>query len=254
MSSQPDARFLGNLPDIATQEFVERAKKADAEAVDRFLAAVGKSYIPPGLDKGALSAAIAKANYQRDHGSNLLYGSEALDRVKLLRRIGKTTEKLNSLLNKDPAVKAMIDERSLTITPPPMSPFQTVIPKPTDQLPQLLRGIASVQKIQQRIGDKWRTAHKHDKALKGRRVSEREYLAGVLLPLVYEWHFLTPAGRSRSKDGKPSGPMVCFIHATMQELELPYGKEAIVRAYSLRAPLRQEARKGSILPSISRQT
>src|SRR5262249_5224727 len=49
MYSQDDFRFLGNLPDIAGQEFVERAKQADAEAVDRILAAVGQDYVRTGL-------------------------------------------------------------------------------------------------------------------------------------------------------------------------------------------------------------
>lgn len=182
MYSQDDFRFLGNLPDIAGQEFVERAKQADAEAVDRILAAVGKDYVPTGLDRRALSVDIAGASHRRHHGSNLLGGSEAQDRVKLLRRIGKTTEKLISLLDKNPAVKAILDGRLAALTPPPMSPFQTVIqpiPKPTDQLNQWLHKVADIQESHERTAHKWRTPHKHDPALKGRRVSEREYLAGV---------------------------------------------------------------------------
>jgi hypothetical protein len=47
--------------------------------------------------------------------------------------------------------------------------------------------------------------------------------------------------------------MVRFISATMKELGLPYSDESIVKAFSLRAPLRKERRHGDdILTAIRR--
>jgi hypothetical protein len=245
---------LGLTP---SQEVLRLATTADAEAIDRILAAVGKGRIPPGLDRKALCADIADAYHSRDCAFDLGYGSEARARVKLLRRIRKTAEKLALLLKADLAADAMIRGHLEEITPPwgkiasPMG--SPAAPKPIDQLDRLLRAVAMVEKVQEHVATKWREGHKHDPDLRGRRVTETEWLAGVSLPLVFEWHFRERAGRSRSKAGKPSGPMVRFIDATMKELGLPYDAESIMRAYSLRAPLRAQQRKGTIRPLISRQ-
>ena len=236
-------------------ELLRLASAADAEAIDRILAAVGK--VPLGLDRKALCADIADAYHSRSHGFDLFHGSEAREQVNLLRRIRKTAEKLASLLKGNIAVDGMIRGHLEEITPlcgkiaPPMG--SPAAPKPIDQLNQWLRAVAKVEKGQKHVATKWRTAHKHDPNLRSRRVTEKEWLVGVSLPLVFEWHFLERAGRSRSKAGEPSGPMVRFIGATMRELGLPYDAESIMRAYSLRAPLRAQQRKGTIRPLILRQ-
>jgi hypothetical protein len=219
-------------------ELIALASTADAEAIDRILAAVGQRHIPPDLDRRALCADISDAYHSRDHAFDLFHGSEARAQRKLLGRIRTTAEKLASLLKKDDAVTAMIASAS---------------PKPIDQLNEFLRAVRIIEKSREHVAIKWRTAHKHDPALRGRRPTEKECLAGVSLPLVFEWHFHQRASRSRTKDGNPSGPTVRFIGATMKELDLPYDDESIMRAYSLRAPLRDEARKGNIRPLISRQ-
>jgi hypothetical protein len=68
--------------------------------------------------------------------------------------------------------------------------------------------------------------------LNSRRSSELEWLAGVLLPLVYERNFGHPSGRSRSTSGDPGGPTVRFVAATLDEVGVSYSNESIVRAMS----------------------
>jgi hypothetical protein len=78
----------------------------------------------------------------------------------------------------------------------------------------------------------------------GRRPSELEWLAGVLLPLVYERHFLRPARRSQGAEGEPGGPTVRFVEAVLKELEVQNFKRAsIVRAFTRLTPKRDKERK-----------
>ena len=262
---QPPNRYAFLKPDDDREgliawpsELRKRASAADEEAIDRILTAVGRDHIPPGLNRKALCADIADAYHSRDHAFDLFHGSEAQDRLKLLRRIRKTAEKLASLLSAaDTTVAATIATCLDKITPPegkiaaPMG--SPAAPKPIDQLDRWLRAIEMAEELRGRAATKWHTGHKDDRDLRGRRVTEKEWLAGVSLPLVFEWHFRERAGRSRSKAGEPTGPMVRFIGATMKELGLSYDNESIMRAYSFRAPLRGEQRKGATLPLISRQ-
>jgi hypothetical protein len=167
----------------------------------------------------------------------------------------EATETLIALLKPDVGMDAMIAaqlKRAGIATPtPPMSQPLTLV----SLLEQLRRAIADTEKIQQSINEKWRSGHKRDPSLRRRRLTAKEWLAGVALPLSFERHFRLPAGRSRGKAGKPSGPMVRFISTTMQELGLTYADESIVKAYSLRAPLRAQRRRGDdILTEIRRQT
>jgi hypothetical protein len=71
----------------------------------------------------------------------------------------------------------------------------------------------------------------------GRREgSEKEWLAGVRLPEIYERVFEKKAGRSRA-NGQPSGPCVRFINAAMDVLKIQYKPESIAKAIT-----RQRAR------------
>ena len=92
------------------------------------------------------------------------------------------------------------------------------------------------------LAKKWRSKADLPPELRSRRPSEREWLAGVSLPLVYERHFLSPAGRSRNAEGKPGGPTVRFVEATLTELGLPYSSESIVRAFTRLKRQRDEER------------
>jgi hypothetical protein len=237
---------------------IQAVTVAGPQAVDRILEAVGKQHIPPNLDREALRIDIGRAYYSRDHAFDLCRGSEARDRVKRLRRWDKAVKELATEIEDDDLARAGINEFLKRLWPRPLSPLMPsslpLSPPPIGVfLEHLQRAIAATERLEKGKADKWRNGHKHDPILRRRRPTEKEILAGVKLPLVFEWHFLKRAGRSRDKAGKPSGPMVKFIGATMKELGLPYSDEAIVRAYSLRAPLREEERRGSTLPSISRQ-
>jgi hypothetical protein len=213
---------------------------------------VGKEHVPHDLDTQALCSDIADAYSARHIAFDLFGGSESRQRLKALRRISKAAKKQIALLEADVGMDAMIGaalaRAGINMASYPMSRPLTV----AAFLEQLRRGIAEIDKMQQGIEKKWRNAHERDRDLRGRRVTEKEWLAGVSLPLVFEWHLRKRAGRSRSM-GKPSGPMVRFIGAVMEELGLPYSDEAIMRAISLRAPLRAQQRKGKALPLILRQ-
>ena len=187
----------------SSPELVRLASMADAEAIDRILTAVGRGHIPPELDRKALCAAIADAYHSRDHAFDLFHGSEAQDQLKRLRRIRKTAEKLASLLSSaDTTVTATIATCLDKITPPwgkiapPMG--SPAAPKPVEQLDQWLRALEMAEVLRERAATKFHAAHKHDPDLRGRRVTEKEWLAGVSLPLVFEWHFRERARRSRS--------------------------------------------------------
>jgi hypothetical protein len=92
------------------------------------------------------------------------------------------------------------------------------------------------------LAEIWRRKKDLPPELRDRRPSEREWLAGVSLPLVYERHFFSPAGRSRNAHGKPGGPTVRFVEATMSELSIPYSAESIARAFTRLKRQRDEER------------
>jgi hypothetical protein len=223
-------------------------------AIERILKAVGKKHVPHDLDKQALCRDIADAYTARDHAFDLFDGSKSRQRLEALRRISKATERQIALLEADVGMDAMIGfalkRAGINMPAYPMSRPLTV----AALLQQLRHGIAATEKTQQRINEKWRTEHKHNLSLRGRRLTEKSWLAGVTLPLIFEMHFHKRAARSRGKAGKPNGPMISFIAATMQELGLPYDLESIARAYSQCTQLREERRRGhDVLTEIRRQ-
>jgi hypothetical protein len=245
--------------DIAPSDpLVQAVTVAGLQAVDRILEAVGKQHIPPNLDREALRIDIGRAYYSRDHAFDLCQGSEARERLDRLRRMHKAANELATLIEADDLARASINFGLERLWRPILNPFGSSslplkLPPIVAFLEHLQRAIAQAEQLEQSKAKKWKTGHKRDPILRGRRPTGPEMLAGVYLPLIFEMHFLQRAARSRDKGGKPSGPMVRFIRATMRELGLQYSDESIVRAYSLRAPLRKEERRGNILPSISRQ-
>jgi len=258
LEPQPELAFCNpaDFGDVRSPaEYAQRVKMAGAQAIDRILKAVGKEHVPHDLDRQSLCREIADAYFSRNCAFDLFEGSKSHKRLEVLRRVRGATETLIALLKPDVGMDAMIAAQLkragiATPTPPMSQPFTLV-----SFLEQLRRAIADTEKIQQGINEKWRAGHKRDPSLRRRRPTAKEWLAGVALPLCFERHFRLPAGRSRGKAGKPSGPMVRFINATLQELGLlPYNDESIVRAYSLRAPLRDQRRRGGdILTEIRRQ-
>jgi hypothetical protein len=69
-------------------------------------------------------------------------------------------------------------------------------------------------------------------------LSPADWLMGQRLPEIYSRFFGEVPGRSRGKDGSPSGPCVRFIEASLREMQVkkrdgtPYAAETIARAIS----------------------
>jgi hypothetical protein len=69
-------------------------------------------------------------------------------------------------------------------------------------------------------------------------LSPADWLMGQKLPEIYGRFFGEAPGRSRDKDGAPSGPCVRFIGASLREMQItkrdgtPYAAETIARAIS----------------------
>jgi hypothetical protein len=237
-------------------ELVWRVKKAGAAAIERILTAVGKNHVLPGLDREALRVEIGHAYFERRRAFDPFRSSGARERLKRLRSMHKAAKKLRKLIDADSYIEAAIDYYVKKRWPSPANPFDhslPLAPPPAIRfLEQLELAIADCEQRDARKAEKWRNA-KRDPRLDKRRPTEKDILAGVLLPLLFERNFLRHAGRSRGKSGPPSGPMVRFISAVMQELGLPYSDEAIVRAYTRRAPLRAQRRRGGdIVTEINR--
>jgi hypothetical protein len=219
-------------------EFLNRARQADEQAIDRIVKAIGGKHVPRGLDRQALCSDIADAYYRRDHAFDLYKGSTAQRDLKHLRRVRHTAAKLLGLLRRDTRVEAMIGamiSAAPTAGVGPHPPRQS----PIDLLNQLLDAVARVERVRAHAAEEWRTAHKRDSVLRGRRPTGTEWLAGVSLPLVFERHLQKPARRSRTKEGAPAGPLIQFVRVVLKELQLTYADESIMRAITRLAPFRE---------------
>ena len=201
------------LPPSVTGELERWLAPGRAAAIARIVEAVG---IAPD-DEIRLATDIHQAycehpNYgEAPIGLVVLGASEARVRLKTVRSILAAGEKLRELIDADRYISATINELD--------TPFHIPI------VQQLLLKLRSLEKVLEGLAKKWRTKADLPENLKGRRPSRREWLAGVSLPLVFERHFVRRAVLSRNSDGKPSGPCVKFIGATLEELGLSYEPE-----------------------------
>ena len=242
------ARAKADRPNIKIRPgLLERARIADEQAIDRILTAVGKKDVPLDLDREALCADIADASIRRDFAFDLLDGSKARSDLRLLARIRNTAKKLRSLLKANDRVKAMIRSELKKPTPGPYSFLSPQAPlssvHPIDELTMWLLAIDGIEKMRTDDAKEWRTAHKRDPVLRGRRPTAKEWLAGVSLPLVFELHFLKKATLSRrTKDQKLTGPMIQFVGAVMTELGLRYKDESIAKAFTRLKALQEKQR------------
>jgi hypothetical protein len=152
-----------------------------------------------------------------------LQARTASQHLTKVRRILRAVEKQAALIDSDPDLHAAIKgSRGVQLSAFTELHFE-------------LQALESSLRL---LAQKWRSKADLPVALKGRRPSELEWLAGVSFPLIYERHFLRRAGRSRKKEGEPAGPMVRFIEATLRELGISYSRESIVRAFTRLAALR----------------
>ena len=193
-------------------------------AITRILKAVGKSTD----DEVQLAIDIFEAYVATPSKLDLQEGSKAAQRLQKVKGIRQAVEKQAALISADPYLSKAIGKAE-GIKPPPILELHIELLTLETQLSSL--------------ADKWRRKADLPPELKGRRPSEPEWLAGVALPLVYERHFLSPAGRSRNAKGEPGGPTVKFVEATLNELSIPYSRESIVRAFTRLGRLRDEERK-----------
>jgi hypothetical protein len=155
-------------------------------------------------------------------------GSKAAQRLQKVREILKAVEKQTALISADPYLSKVIGDAA-------------GIKQPFD-IWGLRNELRSLEIQLSLSAERWRREKDLAPDVGNRRPSEREWLAGVALPLVYERHFLSPAGRSRNAEGEPGGPAVRFVEATMNELGIPYSAESIVRAFTRLKQQRVEER------------
>jgi hypothetical protein len=159
---------------------------------------------------------------------DVLQGSSAESRLKKVRRILQAVAKSDALIDSDPYISATVNKIN--------SPFQ--VPPIKDVLLRLRR----LERSLAWLSEQWRSKVDVPNNLRDRRPTEREWLSGVSLPLVYERHFLRRAGRSRNAEGDPTGPMVDFVDAALIELGRPYARESIVRAFARLSTQRTDRR------------
>jgi hypothetical protein len=154
-------------------------------------------------------------------------GPKAAKRLAQAKNIRKAVEKQAALISADAYISEAIG-KAKGIKPPPIL--------------ELCLELRSLESKLSLLAKKWRGKTDLPPELRDRRPSELEWLAGVSLPLVYERHFLSPAGRSRNAEGKPGGPTVRFVEATLSELSIPYSPESIARAFTRLRRQRDEER------------
>ena len=124
--------------------------------------------------------------------------SRAKSRLEELQRIIDAIKKLDALIASDFFISATINKVDTPFSIPPIK--------------RMLLDARTLGNELTLFANEWeRTKADLSYGLKNRRPSFFEWFAGVSLPLVYERHFLRPAGRSRNAEGEPSGPMVRLL-------------------------------------------
>jgi hypothetical protein len=220
-----DARASVFMPPTGEKALDTWLKPRREAAIAKIVQAVGK----PCSDEMSLAADIYYASRARPNSLDTLDGSTAKSRLKKIRSILRAVEKQVAAINANRFIDAVINK---TDTPYQLPPAQ-----------QLLSRLRRLERAEVWLAGQWASKSDVPKAMKGRRPTEREWLAGVSLPLVYERHFDARAGRSRNAEGEPSGPMVRFVQATLKELGMPnYSAESIVRAFSRLSRCRADQR------------
>jgi hypothetical protein len=196
-------------------------------AIARIVEAVGKSID----DEAQLATDIFEACITTRLKLDLSEGSKAAQRLQKVQSIRREVERQTALISADTYLSKAIGD------PAGVKPLVNIL-----ELRDALRGLEIQLSV---LAKRWRSKTDLPPELKGRRPSGPEWLAGVALPLVYERHFLSPAGRSRNARGEPGGPTVRFVDATLKELGIRYSPESIVRAFTGLWRQRDEERKRS---------
>jgi hypothetical protein len=190
--------FFYRLP-TGSRAFDDEIAPKQAAALDRIIKAAGKQ--PD--DEAQLAADIDEADLDyRLHLSKK--AARAASHRKAAERIRKSPEKSAKLLDSYPLIKAAAYRRL------------------SSGLRQIIRNIEVWQRRPE--------AQRHSESRQPAPPLER--LAGVSLALVYERRFGGAITFDRGDDGKPRGPLIDFIEATIAELGLPYSRQSIGTAIS----------------------
>jgi hypothetical protein len=161
--------------DTALDEYFAKLR---TPAVNRILEAVGKSVVNESQFGTDIFWACIATRRRLDLGD----GAKAAERLHKVREIKNAVEKHASVISGDLYLGEL-----------------------NGKLSKLRIELQSLETELSSISDNWRSKADLTPELKGRRPSEPEWLTGVALPLVYERHFASPAGRSRNINGKPGG-------------------------------------------------
>lgn len=97
--------------------------------------------------------------------------------------------------------------------------------------PLLESTAADLSRINERLRhhEQWHTAHDR-KGKNGREPTPTEYLAGEILPGIFERRFDLRVTFTRNRDDKPDGALIDFIEAALKEIGVNYSRESIARA------------------------
>jgi hypothetical protein len=154
----------------------------DERGLAEIIKAVGKNFVPAGLDRSALRRAIDESEKCAEIISVHRRGTRARKLLKQLKQVRKTAEQLEVLLNtKDDA--------------------SDLIQKLCGEWPKAMvsRLIVNVEALEQVISD--------GKPSQWGNPNANEWLAGVELPCVFKEHFHREPGGSRNKARKVGGPV-----------------------------------------------
>lgn len=193
-------------------------------AIARIIKSVGKHPGKHPSDEVRLAADIYQAYIEAPLEIDPDDSSKAKNRLNSVKAILKGVENQCARIAADPYLSSTINKAN-GVQPAPIT--------------SVLFQLRSLEIALSSRAQKWRSKANLPPELKGRRPTELEWLAGVSLPLIYERHFLSRAGRSRNTDGKPDGPSVRFTGATLEELDMSYSRESIARAFTRMAPFRK---------------
>jgi len=193
----------------------------DAQALDRIIQAVGKRYSPTKLDRFALRRELDKSEKSAELISVNRHGARSRARLKRLKQIRESAERLSSLLqfNDDATAVILHLQQDLSET----------------TLTTITRLIISIDSLEHMLSEGAGSPYGNPTPV--------EWLAGVELPCIFEEHFHRNPGGSRTAAGRPDGPCVRFVVSTLRELGFQYSAESILRAMTRLRTLRRHRRQ-----------
>ena len=187
----------------------------DDGALDRILAAVGRSFIPHELNKNSLRAALNEAAEGKEIVDRFRPGSRTRALTKAVVRIRGVADKLAKALKEN-------DDASQLIT--------NAVPQILTTMTELIE-YAGV--LEQKLSDTNRLVRARYNRI---HLEESGWLAWSYL--IFLRSFSVERRGSRNA-GAPSGPTVRFILAVMSEIDHPPKSETIVRAMTMYSDLRK---------------